>query len=111
MEIITSSYRHCDLVAVKGRIDSNTAPTLLETLNSVMEAGRYKIVLDLSETAFVSSAGLRVFISVQKNCKRYNRGELVLSGVPENIRAALDLAGFVSIFKIFDDSLTGVGYF
>jgi anti-sigma B factor antagonist len=111
MEIITSSYRHCDMVKIKGRVDSSTSPTLLEALNGIMEAGRYKIILDLSGIDFISSAGLRVLIATQKNCKRYNRGEVVLAAIPSNIHSALDLAGFVPLFKIFDDGLSAVGYF
>jgi len=59
----------------------------------------------------MSSAGLRALINAQKVCKRYNRGELVLVAVPENIRAALDLAGFIPLFKIYDDVLTAIGNF
>jgi len=74
MEIITREFKHCDLVEIKGRLDSATAPQLNEKLNEIMENGRYKIVLDLAELSFVSSAGLRVFVNTQKACKRYNRG-------------------------------------
>jgi anti-sigma B factor antagonist len=65
----------------------------------------------MSELDFLSSAGLRVLINTQKTCKRYNRGELVLVKIPENIYAALDLAGFIPLFKIFDDVLTAIGSF
>jgi anti-sigma B factor antagonist len=65
----------------------------------------------MSELDFLSSAGLRVLINTQKNCKRYNRGELVLVQIPENIYAALDLAGFIPLFRIFPDVLTAVGSF
>ena len=111
MEMTTTPYKHCDLVKVKGRVDSATAPQLMDELNSRVEEGRYKFVLDFSELEFISSAGLRVLISIQKICKRYNRGEVVLSGVPTNIYSALDLAGFTSFFKLFPDSLTAVGNF
>jgi len=59
----------------------------------------------------MSSAGLRVLVNTQKNCKRFNRGEVVLASVPSNICASLDLAGFVPLFKIFDDVTAAVGYF
>jgi anti-sigma B factor antagonist len=59
----------------------------------------------------MSSAGLRVLVNTQKNCRRYNRGELVLAAVPKNIMSALDLTGFVPLFKIFDDALVAVGNF
>jgi|UniRef100_A0A7C4KHC0 anti-sigma B factor antagonist len=111
MEITHTQYRHCDLVKVKGRVDSYTAPQLSETFNKITEQGRFKIALDMSELDFMSSAGLRALINAQKVCKRYNRGELVLVAVPENIRAALDLAGFIPLFKIYDDVLTAIGNF
>lgn len=109
MEITVSPYKHCDLVTAKGRIDSYTAPQLSEAFNSITEAGRYKIAFDMSELDFLSSAGLRVLINTQKTCKRYNRGELALVKIPENIYAALDLAGFIPLFKIYDDVITAVG--
>ena len=109
MEIEHIQYKHCDLVKAKGRIDSYTAPQLSEALNKITESGRYKIALDLSGVEFMSSAGLRTLINTQKVCKRYNRGELVLVNVPENIRAALDLAGFIPLFKIYDDVVSAIG--
>lgn len=111
MEITTTQYKHCDLVKAKGRVDSYTAPQLADAFNQITENGRYKIVLDMSNLDFLSSAGLRVLINTQKNCKRYNRGELALVNIPENIYAALDLAGFIPLFKIYDDVLAAIGSF
>lgn len=111
MEITTTQYKHCDLVKAKGRVDSYTAPQLADAFNQIMDSGRYKIVFDMSSLDFLSSAGLRVLINTQKNCKRYNRGELVLVQIPENIYAALDLAGFIPLFKIQDDVLAAIGSF
>jgi anti-sigma B factor antagonist len=111
MEVNTKQFKRCDLVQPIGRIDSSTAPQLAEALDAINEAGRFRIVLDLSEVDFISSAGLRVMISVQKTCKRWNRGEVVLAGVSERVHEALDLAGFVPLFKFFDDAVEGVGSF
>lgn len=111
MEITSTPYKRCDLIKAVGRIDSATAPRLQEAMNLINEAGRFKIVIDLSGVDFMSSAGLRVLVNTQKNCKRFNRGEVVLASVPSNICASLDLAGFVPLFKIFDDVTAAVGYF
>jgi anti-sigma B factor antagonist len=59
----------------------------------------------------MSSAGLRVLISTQKEARRYNRGEVVLARVPKRIYEALELAGFVPLFKFFDDVTAAVGNF
>jgi anti-sigma B factor antagonist len=109
MEVTTSQYRHCDLVKVSGRIDSATSPQLAKALDDITGSGRFKIVLELEEVEFMSSAGLRVLISTQKTCKRYNRGEVVLSSVPKRIYDALELAGFVPLFRFFDNVLDAVG--
>jgi anti-sigma B factor antagonist len=111
MEVTTLQYKHCDLVKPTGRIDSYTAPKMAEAIDEIMKNGRYKIVLDMSAVDYMSSAGLRVLISTQKNCKRYNRGEVILSAVPRRIYEALDLAGFVPLFKFFDDPTAAVGHF
>ena len=111
MEITTKQFKHCDLVKATGRIDSHTAPQLAEALDVINEAARFNIVFDMSGVDFVSSAGLRVMINVQKTCKRLNRGEMVLACVPQRIYEALDLAGFVPLFKFFDEVVEAVGSF
>lgn len=111
MELTTEQLKRCDLVEAAGRIDSQAAPQLAEALNTITEAGRFKIVFDMSGVDFMSSAGLRVLIDVQKTCKRWNRGQLVLASVPERIYETLDLTGFVPLFNIFDDVLHAVSSF
>jgi anti-sigma B factor antagonist len=111
MEATTIHHKHCDLVKVTGRVDSQTAPQMAEALDAITNAGRFKIVLDLSQIEFMSSAGLRVLINTQKSCKRFNRGEVVLAVVPQRIYEALDLAGFIPLFNFFDDVTSAVGHF
>lgn len=111
MEITTTQYKHSDVVKAVGRIDSATSTQLAEEMDALTNAGRYRIIFDMSGVEFMSSAGLRVLISTQKTCKRYNRGEIVLVNVPQRIYDALELAGFVPLFKIFDDITAAVGSF
>jgi len=109
MELTIEHFKKCELIRVEGRIDSRTAPDLQKTLDELMDNGHYKIVLDMSGVEFTSSAGLRVMIRAQKECKRLNRGELVLAAVPERVKEALDLAGLIPVFRITDDVLHAVG--
>ncbi len=111
MEITTTRLKRCALVEVSGRIDSGTAPELADALNTLTEDGIFNIVLDISAVDFISSAGLRVLIDVQKTCKHLNRGEMVLSGTPQRVHEAMDLAGFLPLFQFFDDKTTAVGSF
>jgi anti-sigma B factor antagonist len=111
MEITTTHFKHCDLVKASGRVDSSTAPLLDEQIAAILDDGRYKIVFDMTDVDYMSSAGLRVLVNTQKTCKRYNRGELVLAVVSERIYEALELVGFVRLFKFYDNVLDAVGSF
>jgi anti-sigma B factor antagonist len=111
MEVTTKQFKRSDLVKATGRIDSQTAPQLAEVFDALTEADRFRIVFDMSGVEFLSSAGLRVLINVQKTCKRWNRGELVLANVSQRIQETLDLAGFVPLFRFSDDVLEAVGSF
>lgn len=111
MEIIHSQFKHCDLVKVTGRVDSQTAPQLAEVFKNINEGSQYKIVLDCSDLEFISSAGLWVLVNTQKLCKRYNRGEILLAGVSERIKSSLDLVGFIPYFRIFSTTTEAVGAF
>jgi len=111
MEIKSSELKRCDLLEVKGRVDSATADDLMKAIKAVQDQGRYKLVLDLSELAFMSSKGWWTLIQAQKASKRYNRGEVLLAAVPDSIKEALDLVGINKLFRLFDDPIEAVGSF
>ena len=111
MEITVQEFKHCDLITVKGRVDSATAPQMAQALETANESGKYKLVIDMTGLEYMSSAGFRALLAAQRNSKKYNRGEVVLVNVPDRIREALELAGFTELFKTFDDTLTAVGHF
>lgn len=111
MDISANELNRCDVISVKGRIDSFTAPKLSEVLNNITDIGKYNIILNLSNVDYVSSAGLRVMIDTQKTCKQLSRGELVLVGVPKRIFDTLELAGFVPLFRFYSNDADAVGSF
>ena len=111
MKITSQEFKHCDLFKVSGRVDSSTAPEFAKALEKANDNGRFKLVVDMSELEYMSSAGFRALLATQRNCKRYNRGELVLVSVPDRIREALELAGFTELFKVYENSTEAVGSF
>lgn len=111
VKITTKEYKRANLVEISGRIDSNTAPQLEQTLKKIIDEGRYRIVVDLAETDFMSSAGLRALIAALKQVRRFNRGDLRLSSMPVKLRKAFELAGLLDLFQLFDNSVDAVGSF
>ena len=111
MEITNQQFKHCQMLSIKGKVDSYTAPDLTKAIDKLNNEGHFKIILDLSGLEYMSSAGFRALLVGQRNCKRYNRGEVVLASVPKKIMEALELTGFTPLFKIFDEVTPAVGYF
>ena len=109
MEIATRAFNRCDVVEASGRIDAATASQLESALNAIAEAGRYNIVLDMSGVDFISSVGLRVLIDARRRCRRYNRGDLVLASPSANVNRTLELAGFHTLFQVYETTLEAVG--
>ena len=111
MDISTQQFKHCDLLTVSGRVDSYTAPQLADAIEKFAKDGKFKVVLDLGGLEYMSSAGFRVLLVAQRNCKRYNRGEVILARVPKKIFEAFELTGFTPLFTMFDDVTSAVGSF
>lgn len=65
LEIDTEEYKGVALsVALRGRLDSDTAPQLDERLTAAVPLD--SLILDLGELDFISSAGLRVLFKAKK---------------------------------------------
>jgi anti-sigma B factor antagonist len=46
---------------------------------------------------------LRVMIDLQKTCRLNKRGEAVLLHLPQRVYETLELAGFLPLFKLFEN--------
>ena len=84
-------------VFVEGRLDTNTAPELDDTLKSSLE-GVTELTLDLEKLDYLSSAGLRVLLSAQKTMNR--QGTMVVKNVNETIMEIFEVTGFSDILTI-----------
>jgi anti-anti-sigma factor len=87
-------------IILKGRIDANTAPVIEQKLLSLISEGTRKLITDLSEVWFISSAGLKALLVALKEAKR-EKGDLLLAGVQAEVREVLELTGFSTIFKVY----------
>ncbi len=111
MELASQRFKRADLVTVYGRIDTATAPRLEATLRGLIAEERFKFVIDLTACDYVSSAGIKVFLSIQKEIKRWNRGELRISGLQPRVKETLEMVGLLPLFRTYDTPLEAVGSF
>ena len=83
------------VLALKGRLDSNTSGDFEKKLLGMVQGGESRFVLDFSELDYISSAGLRVLLKAVKELKRTD-GRLCVCAVKDYIREIFSLSGFLT---------------
>ena len=96
------------VVAVRGEIDLFTAPELKQVLAESIEAGRIRIIVDLTDTTFLDSTALGVLIGAVKRL-RSRDGSLVIVNTDANIAKTFEITGLDQIFTILDTRDAAVG--
>ncbi len=84
---------------LQGRMDAQTSPLFEKELHGLVGRGKREIFIDCADVDYVSSAGLRVFASFQKQLKPISGG-IVLRRPSENLLKVLTLSGFDKLFEI-----------
>ena len=84
-------------VAPEGRLDTATALEFEKTLSELLN-GVSDLILDMKKVTYVSSAGLRVLLKLQKIM--FNQGKMKLIGVNDTVMEVLEITGFANILRI-----------
>ncbi len=84
-------------VNIVGRLDTTTAPALESELKDAI-AGITDLTLDFAALEYISSAGLRVLLSMQKAMNK--QGKMVIKNVNDVIMEIFEVTGFADILTI-----------
>ena len=98
-----------DIVVIEliGTLDTNTSPEAEDEILISLGKGAKKMVLDLENTRYVSSAGLRIFLATAKRIMA-NSGSVILCNPNVIVKEILDVSGFSTIINVkatLDDAL------
>ena len=89
------------VIKLEGYLDAHTAPALENNFTELINDNRFKIVVDFQDLAYISSAGLGVFMAYIEKI-RNNSGDIKLAGMNEKVFNIFDLLGFPLLYEIFD---------
>jgi anti-anti-sigma factor len=87
------------VVTISGRVDSATAVTMDTELTELIPASR-KMVLDLKDVEFLSSAGVRAIVKALKTAKKSNH-KIKLASIPGHIAEVLQTVGLMEIMQVY----------
>ena len=101
MEIVVTNESDIFIFSIQGRLDAVSVPELEECLNQWFEQSETKLIFDLDRLDYISSAGLRVFLTTAKKMKARG-GKLCMARLRENVKNVFTISGFIALIPAFD---------
>ncbi len=89
------------VVAPTGRLDTNLAPDLEDTLKDLLDKGNFWLIVDMSDVGYISSRGLKSLVSAWRMAQD-SQGDVVLCTLVPQVASIFDMVGFNQVFAIFD---------
>ena len=82
-----------------GRLDTAAAVQTAEDVKPLLEAENKEIILDCTELEYISSSGLRIFLSIRKEAAAHG-SKVIVRNINADIRQVFMMTGFISLFVI-----------
>jgi anti-anti-sigma factor len=100
MQLTKQMHGDTTVITLDGSLDSGTAAAARADLEQLMpEQG--SIVLDMSKMSYLSSAGLRVLLLLQRRAQATG-ARVALARLPDDVREVMAATGFLEFFAVRD---------
>ncbi|MBP7653609.1 anti-sigma factor antagonist [Candidatus Dependentiae bacterium] len=106
---IIEKDKNITLFKLSGRLDAYGANIIDEKVKSIDE-NYNSIILDLSKVEYLSSAGIRSLLKLQKECNK-KKGSVLISGASLDIINVIDMTGMTKIFSFYSTVEEAKKYF
>ena len=87
------------IASFSGRLDTLAAVQTAKDVQCVIDSDCTDVVLDREELEYISSSGLRIFISILKSVKA-RKGTVVVKNINDEIKKVFEMTGFNKLFII-----------
>ena len=107
MQFETHKVQEGTVLTISGRMDAVTAPEIEKGLSALVDGGEKRLIIDLKDLEYISSAGLRSLLVLAKRLKR-EEGNMVFTNLQGHVMEVFKISGFYSLFTVFnsvDDAL------
>ncbi|CUS95919.1 STAS domain-containing protein [Candidatus Chrysopegis kryptomonas] len=98
------------VLKLKGYLDAYTSLQFEEMMRELVQSGNYKIIVNMKNLTYISSAGFGVFMAFVDDVRK-NSGDIRFCCLSEKIDEIFELLGFKHIFKVFKDEDSAIKSF
>ncbi|MEJ5285891.1 MAG: hypothetical protein CH6_2871 [Candidatus Kapaibacterium sp.] len=110
LQILKERTEDVEIIFVGGILDAHTAPILENSIKETIENGIVRIIFNLKDLEYISSAGLGVFMAFIEEIRNKN-GDFKFAEMKEKIYSIFELLGFHLIFDILKSNDEAINYF
>ncbi len=107
MEISQKEENGIVTIAIKGRLDADSSAEAETVVKDALGGETGRLLFNLGELEYLSSAGLRVLLSAAKEMRRRD-GKIVLCSLNEFVKEIFEVSGFQSLIPIADSVESGL---
>ncbi len=107
--VVRETLDEIPMVRVFGRLDTTLTDELEAVLNELVSAEKPHIIVDLAETTYCNSAGLRTLVTAWRHAHQKG-GDVVLVNLNERVQEIFAMVGFDKIFRIFNSRAEAVAF-
>lgn len=101
LEVKRKDVDSISIIYLKGYLDAHTASDFEKVLQELLDEDRVRIVVNLAELNYISSAGLGVFMGFIEDI-RGKAGDIKLAELTDKVFRVFDLLGFPVLYEILD---------
>jgi anti-anti-sigma factor len=110
MKTTITKENNATIVALNGRLDSNSAPQFEQQLQDFLVSPSTHLLFDFNNLDYISSAGLRIILNT---AKAYKSGKylFITCAMQEHVQEVFEISGFdsfITIHRSLDESLSSL---
>ena len=96
-------------IRIQGSLDWSNFAKVETSIEDIFRKGIYRLVVDLRETKYISSAGFGCFISSLDTAMK-NNGDIVFTATPPEIQDVFNILGLAKILRFADDEKSALAH-
>ncbi|MBR1782757.1 MAG: STAS domain-containing protein [Bacteroidales bacterium] len=99
MEVFIEKENNVTTARFVGRLDTPASQEVSKSVEPILEDPSGTIVLDCKDMEYISSSGLRIFLTIRKAAASKG-GKVIVKDINNDIRQVFMMTGFLNLFEI-----------
>ena len=108
MEVTIRDESDTKIIMLQGKLDTNSTPDVESEINSLLDSGANKLLINFENLSYIRSTGLRLLLATAKRLQS-SEGDLRVCSLNEMATEVFELSGFTSIINVFANEQEALG--